>query len=294
MIYKRIKISTSVLYLLILLVYSCNVLGYKVGKLPTKDNEEWFLLNENHLIGGEHHIRHAEIFGKYLLGYNYYILKGIDIVQATALDGGGYFTGIDSIPTESPIGYELKLFGQSLLSPPRPTSYCSGSTYAVFIEALNLIFASEEKSLDFERYEAMRMQEIDGSRREDGVKFWGYWNADGFGSHYALVQYSKMGDEIKPKEARPGDFMNISWKSGLGHSVIFLGWYVSKDGENYLMYWSSQKGTNGLGDQMVSLDKVKCVKIVRLTKPENLFTFGPSTSVNIEVPCDSIFINNSY
>lgn len=65
------------------------------------------------------------------------------------------------------------------------------------------------------------MQEPDGGRREDEIKFWGKWNDDGFGNHFALVQYSQMGTTIKPIHARPGDFMNISWKKGGGHSVVF-------------------------------------------------------------------------
>jgi len=41
-------------------------------------------------------------------------LRGSMFVQSRFPDGGGYFVGKDSIPTESPIGYELKLFGRSL------------------------------------------------------------------------------------------------------------------------------------------------------------------------------------
>ena len=100
-----------------------------------------------------------------------------------------------------------------------------------------------------ERFEAMRMQELDGGRREDWVKFWGLWNADGPGCHYALVQYSGAGSEIAPIHARPGDFMNINWKSGLGHSVVFLGWHKDSEGKKHVLFWSSQMGTNGLGDQ---------------------------------------------
>ena len=204
------------------------------------------------------------------------------------MDGGGYFIGIDSIPTESPVGYELKLFGKSLLDPPRKTSYCSGSAYSAFIEGLNLIFPDGNSRLSYERYEAMRMQELDGGRREDGIKYWGHWNADGFGSQYALVQYSMMGEEIKPINARPGDFINISWEKGLGHSVIFLGWYQDENADKKVVYWSSQRGTNGFGDQVVSLDRVKYVKIVRLVRPENLFTFDITTEVKCDIPGDLV------
>lgn len=254
----------------------------------TEDNGKWFLLKKSGISNKAQHTKHARIFGKYVKGYNYYVLKGIDKVQSTAMDGGGYFIGKDEKPTESPIGYELKLFDRPLIDPPRKTSYCSGVSFTAFVEALNMIFPDSVDRLDSVRYEAMRMQELDGSRREDGIKYWGHWNADGFGSHFALVQYSKMGKVVKPKNARPGDFVNISWKSGLGHSVIFLGWYIDKDEEKYIVYWSSQRGTNGIGDQVVNLKKVKYVKIVRLSRPENLFDFDITTPVDMSVPGDEV------
>ena len=206
-----------------------------------------------------------------------------------APDGGGYFANVKASPAESPIGYALKLFGRPLLDPPRTTSYCSGSSYAAFIEALNLLLrdAAGDK-ISSDRLEAMRMQELDGGRREDGVKFWGHWNDDGFGSQFALVQYSGIGVEVKPIDARPGDFMNISWKSGNGHSVVFLGWHQDASGKKSVLYWASQKGTNGLGDQHSPLDKIQDVKIVRLVAPEKLFTFDPTTPVNRRVPGEVI------
>ncbi len=255
---------------------------------PTKDDGTRFLLKKEDLRAGQHHTKHAEIFGKYISGYNVFVLKGIDIVQSHALDGGGYFAGLKADPPESPIGYPLKFLGKPLLDPPRTTSYCSGSTFSAFIEALNLIFQGEHPALSPERFEAIRMQEPDGGRREDHVKLWGKWNADGFGNHFALVQYTQMGKRIKPIQARPGDFMNISWKKGGGHSVIFLGWFLDEDGTKKVAYWSSQKRTNGLGDDVVPISRIKDVCVVRLTKPENIFTFNVQTPVNIDVPGDVI------
>ena len=243
----------------------------------------WLVLSKDDVSAGTYHTRHSEIFGKYAPGYNKYILQGIDKVQATAPDGGGYFTGIKAVPTESPIGYTLKLGKRALLDPPRTTSYCSGSSYAAFIEGLNLIFGDSLDQLDSTRFEALRMQEPDGGRREDHVKFWGWWNADGYGNHFALVQYSGMGEVVKPRDARSGDFMNISWKSGLGHSVVFLGWYKADDGTKNVVYWSSQKGTNGMGDQIVPLSRIKEVMIVRLTKPQKLFTYDVNAPVNTDI-----------
>jgi len=264
--------------------------GVRARLEPLTDDSGWFFLAPDDLTLGTHHTRHAEVFGKYVKGtYNYAVIEAIDKVQATAMDGGGYFTGIKAKPTESPIGYELKLFGGSLLDPPRTTSYCSGSSYTAFIEALNRIDPRGASRLSPERFEAMRMQEPDGGRREDTVKYWGKWNDDGYGSQYALVQYSGMGVEVLPRQARPGDFMNISWKKGGGHSVVFLGWLVNDKGEKGLVYWSSQRGTNGLGDAVLSsIERIRNVKIVRLTRPENLYTLDVDQPVKRKIPGDPI------
>lgn len=267
----------------------------KQKETATNDNQTeesgWLILSAADLTAGAHHTRHSEIFGKYVEGFNQgintAILQGIDSVQSKAPDGGGYFTGIRAVPTESPVYYNLDLFQKPLIEIPRQSSYCSGATYSAFIEAMNLLFPAGAEKLSEERYEALRMQELDGGRREDHVKFWGHWNADGFGNHFALVQYGQMGEVIPPKALRPGDFVNISWKSGLGHSVIFLGWALV-DGDKKLVYWSSQTGTNGYGDQVVSLQKIKNIKAVRLTQPENIFSYDVTTPVTRDVPGDSI------
>ncbi len=249
---------------------------------------EWLFLDSTDLRLGKHHTQHNEIFGKYACGYNKYILEAIDSIQSKFPDGGGYFIGLKADPPESPIGYDLSLFGKPLLKAPRTTSYCSGSSYAAFIEALNLIYKDSNKTLSNENYEAMRMQELDNSRREDKVKFWGNWNADGYGNHFALVQYSKMGEVIEPKDARPGDFMNISWKSGNGHSVVFLGWYVDSDKDTNAVFWSSQKGTNGLADLFVNINSIAEVKFVRLVNPDFIFYNKFDNNVDYKIKGNTI------
>jgi hypothetical protein len=92
------------------------------------DNGTWLFLDTCDIPAVKQHLNHESIFKKYVDGYNLLVLKAVDIVQSHAMDGGGYFTGIKAKPTESPIGYEVKLLDKSLLNPPRTTSYCSGST----------------------------------------------------------------------------------------------------------------------------------------------------------------------
>lgn len=257
----------------------------------TPDAPTWAFVAREDLAAGPHHTRHDELFGKYVTGYNRYVLRGIDEVQAHAPDGGGYFIGVRANPPESPVGYQLRLFGAPLLDPPRTSSYCSGATYTAFIEALNMMYPDGAARLSPERAESLRMQEPDGGRREDTIKYWGKWNDDGWGSHYALVQYSGMGREVAPEQAQPGDFMNISWTNGGGHAVIFLGWIPpGEDGQMGIAFWSSQKNaTNGYGDvYLENLERIRQVKIVRMTEPDKLFTFDVEAPVVRRIPGDVI------
>jgi len=235
-----------------------------------------------------HHLHHFDLFAAHTTPINQAILRAIDKVQSTALDGGKYFIGIHATPAESPIGYPLRLYNSPLLDPPRKSSYCSGATYTVFIETLNSLYPNGAEKISSDRLESLRMQEKDGSRREDGVQFWGHWNDDGFGNHFALVQYSGMGEPIDPKNALPGDFVNINWKSGLGHSAIFLSFFTDENGTKRILYFSSQPATNGLGDQSSPLDKITTVKFVRLTHPDRVFDFNPATKVDRKIPGDPL------
>ncbi|MBN9419883.1 MAG: hypothetical protein J0I12_30795 [Candidatus Eremiobacteraeota bacterium] len=244
-----------------------------------------FYLSSAQLGGGTHHQRHEELLADSTVGYNGCVLRAIDKVQASAPEGGGYFTGVKAVPAESPIGYGLQLLGAPLLAPPRTTSYCSGSSYAVLVEALNALYPG--RRLDERRLEGMRMQEPDGGRREDRVKAWGWWNADGYGSQFCLVQYLGLGEEVAPRDALPGDFVNISWKSGNGHSVVFLGYSRDEQDGLRVSFFSSQASTQGLADHTVSADLIEDVKFVRLTHPERLFTFEPGV-VQTEVPKDHL------
>lgn len=261
------------LFIIVALLGNYSVVAQSETNNYVKADSTWLVLNGSDISLGTYHTKHCQVFGKYVSGYNTFVLKAIDSIQSTFMNGGGYFAGVEANPPESPIGYSLSLFNKQLLKAPRKTSYCSGSSYSVFIETLNLIYKDKHPYLSKERFESLRMQEPNGGRREDNVKFWGKWNADGYGNHFALIQYSAIGKRIEPANARPGDFLNISWKKGGGHSVVFLGWYVNKNNEKCVVYWSSQKRTNGLGNDVVPIKRIKEVMFVRLAYPENLFNF---------------------
>ena len=222
-----------------------------------------------------YHISHLRKFGFQSPGINRVVLRAVDIVQSTEPDGGGYFIGVKADPPESPIGYRVTLFDRPLLSPPRCSSYCSGATYAVLMTALGLLLPPSRPPISESILEAVRMQEPDGSRREDTVKLYGWWNADGPGSLYALCGFSQMGIRVSPKDALPGDFCNINWVKGPGHSVVFLGWEPTAEGEPGMRFWSSQASTNGLGDKTVPVSSIAGFVFTRLTAPEKLAVLVP-------------------
>lgn len=235
-----------------------------------------------------YHLSHARRYGADVPAFNRLVLRGVDIVQSHQCTGGGYFIGIKAQPTESPIGYELQLGNQSLLAPPRTTSFCSGASYSAFIEAMNLYMRVESRAIPANTLEALRMQEADGGRREDCVKAWGWWNADGFGNHFCLVQLMKAGERVTPKQAMAGDFLNISWKNGHGHSTVFLAWESNADGRRGVRYWSSQTSTNGLGDAWAPFDDIESVCLVRCTKPDKALDFDPGGPVDRKIVGDKL------
>ncbi|MFH0794156.1 MAG: hypothetical protein V2A74_09010, partial [bacterium] len=142
---------------LLLLTTSCSRATYSHWFGGPK--KQPYLVTTEQMANGAHHTHHAELFGADAPGVNIHVLQGVDVVQAHAMDGGGYFIGIKAVPTESPVGYPLTLLDTQLLDPPRPTSYCSGSSYAAFIEGLNLLYGGGHPEFSPERREAMRQQE---------------------------------------------------------------------------------------------------------------------------------------
>ncbi len=204
------------------------------------------------------------------------VISEIESLQKKLPNGGGYFMGIKADPMECPVGLPLEFCGNALLSPTRSSSYCSGVTYALLISVLEKQVQENRWILTQSQVEALRLQEPDGGRREDEVKLWGWWNADGPGSFYALIFVTQMGVRVAPKEALPGDFLNINWAKGGGHSAIFLDWAQTADGKPGLKFWGSQASTNGVGEVIVPQDAISGLVITRLTNPAGILSLNPN------------------
>lgn len=204
------------------------------------------------------------------------ILAEMQQMQMMLPNGGGYFMGIKADPMECPIGLPIEFCGRPLLTPTRTTSYCSGVTYALFLSVVEKAVQENRWVLTQGQVEALRLQEPDGGRREDEVKLWGWWNADGPGSLYALTVVTSMGVRVAPKEAQPGDFLNINWAKGGGHSAVFLGWVPTPDGKPGMKFWGSQSSTNGVGEVVVSQESMSGLVITRLTRPAGILSLDPN------------------
>ncbi|MFT7520376.1 MAG: hypothetical protein ACI9MC_002521 [Kiritimatiellia bacterium] len=248
---------------------------YDAPASATRSDGAWWVLQPHESRSPTHHMGHERLFGDGVDGINLLVLRAVDDVQQRAPDGGGYFIGISAEPTESPVGQPLQMYGRSMLSPTRSSSYCTGATYAALLGAVE---RAVPEGLDEVRLEALRLQEPDGSRREDERSVWGWWNADGAGGELALVQLVGAGVLVDQIDARPGDFVNISWRGGRGHSAVFLGWTFS-EGQPAMRYWSSNPGTDGYGDQTSLLSDMDALVVVRLRRPAAFKSFQPEGAV---------------
>lgn len=69
---------------------------------------------------------------------------------------------------------------------------------------------------------------------------------DALGPTEALETFG-IGRSITKDDVMPGDFVQIWRHNGSGHSVVFVGWAISRDGKIVgIHYWSTQPRTNGI------------------------------------------------
>ena len=149
-------------------------------------------------------------------------------------------------------------------------SYCSGATYLVLLGALKSEIDGIQDPTD--RAELAHRLKIEG--QPDGVGLWGRWNSNGpcmavwfaeSGMGYSFEDYAS---------ARPGDFLKLWWTDAMGrdesgHSVVFLGYSVTQDGEPGVEIWSSNKPL-GYGKKVVPYTKIRYALFSRCDHPERV------------------------
>jgi hypothetical protein len=147
-----------------------------------------------------------------------------------------------------------------------PTTYCSGATYLVFVQAIKSLVPESQFGLGLAQALAIKGQ-------PDGVGIWGRWNANGPGTA-CLFSELKLGRNFTSfDEARPGDFMKIFWNTAVGrrehgHSVIYLGRTVV-NGVERVRFWSSNL-PGGYGNKDVPRSRIIYAIFSRLELPVNI------------------------
>jgi hypothetical protein len=147
-----------------------------------------------------------------------------------------------------------------------PTTYCSGATYLVFVQAIKSLVPESQ-------FETGLAQALAIKGQPDGVGVWGRWNANGPGTACLFRELNLGRNFTSFDEARPGDFMKIFWNAAVGrrehgHSVIYLG-RTYTDGVERISFWSSNL-PGGYGDKNVPRSRIAYAIFSRLESPAHI------------------------
>ncbi|MEQ8819577.1 MAG: hypothetical protein RLY93_04985 [Sumerlaeia bacterium] len=135
------------------------------------------------------------------------------------------------------------LFGEPVMEgEPGGRTFCCGLTLEVFARAWTDAWAPNPGASPLQPKDWQRFQSL-----------WFVPEINASGPSAALEEFG-AGRTLAMAAAMPGDFVQI-WRRpaegkthGSGHSVIFLGWVRNEDGDAIgLRYWSTQPGTEGIG-----------------------------------------------
>lgn len=197
--------------------------------------------------------------------FNQRILKAVE----TMPDGGGYAVGKVAFQNLCASVTSSSDKSLSIDAPTAQPSFCSGATYLVFLKAL--LPELEKQHDDEKRLKLVESLKIRG--QADGIGIWGRWNSNG-PCMAKFFHDTKMGYSFQDyAEAKPGDFLKLWWKTPMGkdeagHSVIFLDFGMTAEGEEGIEIWSSNKPL-GYGKKVVPYSKIRAAIFSRCDKPEN-------------------------
>jgi hypothetical protein len=122
--------------------------------------------------------------------------------------------------------------GDTVVARSGPGNHCVGVTLEVFWRAL----AACPGEFALDAASAKRLKTT-----------WYVPEDGGTGAIEALLAH-RLGERVALDDALPGDFVQAWSTSGLGHSMVFLGWTRDATGTiTGIRYWSSQPWTDGIG-----------------------------------------------
>ena len=153
---------------------------------------------------------------------------------ANSYEGGGYKWSSTGVP-KSLYFKDTKILAKSVEG-----TFCSGYTFTVAYDVMN-----NNKLLD----------DLDLSTIKWLQRSW-YGSTEESAERQCLFALKKLniGNEVDPKEAKAGDFVQFWRNNKSGHSVIFLDW-IKNENEKItgIKYRSTQKKTDGIGDRIESV-----------------------------------------
>ena len=146
------------------------------------------------------------------------------------------------------------------------TTYSSGATYLVFLQALKALLPPG--TLSGPLAEALMVK-----GQPDGVGVWGRWNANGPGIA-CLFDELQLGPNFTSfEDAQAGDFMKAFLADAVGRrehslSMIYLG-REQQNGMEMVRVWSSIK-PSGYGEAVIPRARISFAIFSRLEKPANI------------------------
>lgn len=144
-------------------------------------------------------------------------------------DGGGYKWSGTGCPESIWHKNELIIAKSATNS-----TYCCGFTFVVAMKILQKHKLLEDKTVQqIKKFQ----QEWYGATPESAEK-------------QPVIALARIGagKEVPFHEAKPGDFVQF-WRGKTGHSAVFKSWIINEKKDTIgIMYRSTQKATNGIGD----------------------------------------------
>ena len=189
-------------------------------------------------------------------------------ILKTMPQGGGYSA---TAGATRDLQSAVQVYGGTLSVKPSAarSTYCSGATYLVFIQAIQRLLPRSQFGGGLAEALAIKGQ-------PDGVGIWGRWNANGPGTACLFYDLRLGRNFTSFDEARPGDFMKIFWTDAVGtrehgHSVIYVS-QGSVNGIETVRFWSSNK-PGGYGYKDVPRSRISHAIFSRLETPSNITGF---------------------